>query len=217
MTELIQLLILVLPIHLIVMVAPGPNFVLISTIALSHGRRSAVFAALGISTGSLIWMLSAAIGVASLLIMLPTIGIALNLVGAIYLMYLGFKLWTSPSEFQKSKPIQTGISSFRRGLAINLTSPKSAAYFSGIFAMFISTDTNLLSLALLLSSLFLLSIAWHILLATAFSTSSAIEIYQKASKLINRISALCLVGLGFRLVVTAFRDLKYQANRLQEL
>ncbi|MEM9358880.1 MAG: LysE family transporter [Pseudomonadota bacterium] len=217
MTEVIQLLILVLPIHLAVMVTPGPNFFLLSTTALTDGRRSAVFAAFGIAIGSLIWMLSAALGVAALLKLLPTIGLVLNLVGAAYLMYLGFKLWASSSRIQKSKPIQTGVSSFRRGLAINLTSPKSAAYFAGVFAMFVSADTSFLALFFLICLLFLLSIAWHTLLATAFSTQRAKEIYQIASKPINQVAALCLIGFGLRLVFLVLKDLKYQASRLQEL
>lgn len=217
MIEVIQLLILVLPIHLVVMVTPGPNFFLLSTTALTDGRRSAVFAALGISIGSLIWMLSAALGVALLLKLLPTIGLALNLVGAAYLMYLGFKFWVSSSRIQKPKPTQTGVSSFRRGLAINLTSPKSAAYFAGIFATFISADTGFLTLFFIICLLFLLSIAWHTLLATAFSTQRAKDIYQMASKPINRVAALCLMGFGLRLVFTVLQDLKYQASRLQEL
>ena len=54
------IVIAILPIHFMVMISPGPNFILLSTTALSVGRATAVKSAFGIAVGSLIWMTSPA-------------------------------------------------------------------------------------------------------------------------------------------------------------
>mgnify|MGYP001793563557 CR=1 FL=1 len=109
----------ILPVHLMVMISPGPNFILLSTTALSVGRPTAVRAALGIAVGSLIWMTAAALGVSIILETLPVLGLLLKVAGGLYLIYLGIKLlssngMTAVTDPQNSEDVT--INGFGRGL-----------------------------------------------------------------------------------------------------
>ena len=205
MTDSIALILTFLPVHFAVMVSPGPNFILLSTTALSTGRKDALRAAFGIAVGSLIWMLAAAIGVSALLEALPALGVALKVVGGLYLVYLGYKLWVSRGL--AGNGILSGEArkndSFRRGLISNLTNPKSAAYFGSVFAVFLTGEVSPLALAALIPALFVMSIAWYAALATTFSSTAVRKPYLKYSRLINRISGTLLVALGVKMVGSA--------------
>lgn len=201
--EHIASLILILPVHYAVMVSPGPNFVLLSTMALSISRLAAVQAAFGVAVGSLIWMIAAALGISALLLALPALGTALKVLGGAYLIYLGIKLWRSKGaptgSARTTSPLST-ISSFKRGLFVNLTSPKSAAYFGSIFATFLSDSMPFWFLGALIGGLFLTSIAWHVTLAVLFSTQAVRAPYIRFSKIINRVAGLLLIIFGVRMI-----------------
>ncbi len=196
-------ILLLLPIHFAVMVSPGPNFVLLSTMALSINRLAAVQAAFGVAVGSLIWMVAAALGISAILQALPALGLVLKVIGGTYLIYLGIKLWRSKGAPKGSaRPsLRTPTSSgFKRGLFVNLTSPKSAAYFGSIFATFLSDSMPFWMLGALIGCFFLISIAWHVTLAVLFSTETIRTPYIRFSKVINRVAGSFLIIFGVRMI-----------------
>ncbi|MEO1143310.1 MAG: LysE family transporter [Pseudomonadota bacterium] len=155
------------------------------------------------ATGSLIWMIAAALGISVILETLPVLGWVLKIVGGVYLIYLGIKLWRSAAkktDDEISVPNSSVIKGFRRGLLVNLTSPKSAAYFGSIFAAFLSNNMPIWVISLLISAFFMVSIAWHVALAVVFSTETVRKPYTRFSRLINRVSGSVLILFGGRLI-----------------
>ncbi|WP_164763873.1 MULTISPECIES: LysE family transporter [unclassified Mesorhizobium] len=202
----VDLILAILPIHFAVMVSPGPNSVLLLTTALSSGRSNAMRAALGIAIGSLVWMVGAMVGVSVILEALPALGLALKIAGGGYLIYLGVRLWKADALKPGALGKGNGSSHrnyFRRGLVANLTNPKSAAYFGSIFAAFLTKEVPVVALAIMISLLFLMSIAWHGVLATTFSTNAFRAPYLRHCGLINRITGAILAALGVRLAASA--------------
>lgn len=201
--EHFALILAILPVHFMVMISPGPNFILLSTTALSVGRATAVQAAFGIATGSLIWMSAAALGVSVILETLPVLGQLLKIAGGIYLIYLGFRLLRSMGMAQSStkpSPGATAVHGFGRGLLVNLTNPKSAAYFGSIFAAILTDQIPTWVVVASIGCFFLTSILWHGMLAVAFSWEKIHGPYIRYSRIIDRIAGAVLILLGFRLL-----------------
>ena len=86
---------------------------------------------------------------------------------------------------------------------VNLTSPKSAAYFGSIFAAFLSDQIAIWVLAVLIGCLFLMSILCHVSLALAFSWDFIRAPYIRFSKVIDRMAGALLVVFGIRLLSDA--------------
>ena len=203
-----MLVLTIVPIHFAVMISPGPNFVLLSSTALSIGRRAGIRAALGIAVGSLIWMTAAAVGVTAILEALPILGIILKILGGLYLIHLGFHLWRSKGVVNAAPTMTLGPGmdhGFRQGLIVNLTSSKSAAYFGSIFAAFLTHDVALLVLFSLILCLFCMSVIWHVALATAFSAEKIRRPYLQFAETINKVAGAVLTVLGIRMILTAHR------------
>src|SRR3712207_2297755 len=72
------------------MLVPGPDTLVVLRTALTDGGRSGAWAAAGTALGSLVWGAASVIGVAALLTASATAFSTLKIIGAAYLVYLGF-------------------------------------------------------------------------------------------------------------------------------
>lgn len=121
--------------HLAALVTPGANALLVSQLAASDRTRSALFAALGVTAGAAMWSSAAVLGVNAVFEAFPRFRIALQVAGAIYLLYLATRLWRSPAtpDTDQSRSMSASAA-FRLGLLTNATNPKSALFFGSIFS-----------------------------------------------------------------------------------
>lgn len=128
----------------ITVMSPGPGVLLTLTNAIRHGLPAAIFGFLGLALGIFI---VASISATSLGILLATSSVAfsvLKYVGAVYLIYLGVKLWRSPAkrlEVKKGKNQHPG-KLFMEGLALQVTNPKAIFFFMSVFPQFIDYSTS---------------------------------------------------------------------------
>lgn len=77
---------------LLLTITPGLDMALVLRSALTQGRAHAAVTGLGICTGSLLWGLAAAVGIAALIAASDLAYTALKVVGAAYLIWLGVSL-----------------------------------------------------------------------------------------------------------------------------
>ena len=83
---------------------PGPNNLLSMANGQSYGFSYALLAGLGRIAAFVIMIFLAAIGLASILYASETIFLTIKLVGALYLFWVAYKLWTSRvSEAEEKK------------------------------------------------------------------------------------------------------------------
>ena len=78
--------------------APGPNMLLIMNQSVRFGLRASMASMAGCMTALMIMFTLSALGLGVLLLNSPAIFDALRWAGALYLAYLGYKVWTAPVE-----------------------------------------------------------------------------------------------------------------------
>jgi threonine/homoserine/homoserine lactone efflux protein len=127
----------VLPIFLavsfVLLITPGPDVVFIVATGLSEGRRSALWASVGISLAMFVHSVFAAAGVAAIVSTSPVAFDVIRIGGAAYLAYLAFKCFcTAPEQVIMQASFRSPMRSFKRGFLTNLLNPK-AILFSGVF------------------------------------------------------------------------------------
>lgn len=200
--EYLAIIAAILLVDLLALVSPGPNFVLVSSTAVAQSRKHAILTASGIATGSLAWAVAAALGIVSVFEVFPLLGLLLKVVGVAYLIYLGVTLLRSkgfqPTQGQNPKT-QGVAKGFWRGLMVNMTNPKSAAYYASVFAAFLTPEMPVWVLIFLVSSIAVMSLAWHVVLAIGLSAAPIKARYILASKYVDRLCGGLLVLLGVRL------------------
>jgi RhtB (resistance to homoserine/threonine) family protein len=192
----------------LVIVAPGPDTVVVTKNALLHGRRAALATSLGVNTGLLIWTLAAALGVAAVVRESAVAFTVLKLVGAVYLVWLGFQaLRAAPRHAAPDALHTTGqnprvgaLLGYRQGLLSNLGNPKIAVFFTGLLPQFVSPGKPVLEPFLLLGGLFvLMTVVWLCGYALVAARASALLGRPRVRAALDGVTGVVLAGLGVRL------------------
>ncbi|TDD23066.1 LysE family translocator [Kribbella turkmenica] len=122
---------------------PGPNNLYISLRSLAQGRRAGVVSALAIETGTLVYIVVAAMGLATVVKASPALFTAITLAGALYLASLGVKMLKAPTtEPAGAVPPAPLGRVFRDGVVVNLLNPKAALFFLAFLPQFTTRDAG---------------------------------------------------------------------------
>lgn len=129
-------------IHLMGVMTPGSDFIVVTQSALMHKQRQAFWVVAGIVSGNFIHIAYCILGFALLIQHDPFILQIIKWMGAAYLLYLGIKgLVTKSSDHQKTAEDHSQLNRpFIKGFLCNITNIKAVLYFIGIFSVVIKPD-----------------------------------------------------------------------------
>ena len=82
----------------LILIIPGPTILLVISQALAHGRKSVVPLVAGVIFGDFTAMTLSLLGLGAILSASASLFTILKWIGALYLIYLGIKLWRSNPE-----------------------------------------------------------------------------------------------------------------------
>ncbi|WP_394791550.1 LysE family translocator [Rhodoferax sp.] len=190
------------------MVSPGPSFVLVARTAIGSSRAAGVASAIGMAAGACVLCVVALLGLHALLQQVPLAYWGLKLVGGVYLLYLGFKIWQgakTPLVLADAAPLTRAglLRHFLIGAGTMLSNPKAAVVYGVIFAALLP-HTPSLSLSLALPpSVFLLEGSWYLLVALALSSARPRQKYLQAKTAIDRATGAVLGLLGIKLLLSS--------------
>jgi threonine/homoserine/homoserine lactone efflux protein len=119
-------------VYALAVATPGPGIAAIIARSLAHGSKGAPAFIAGFVVGDLVWFTIAATGLAALAKTAATLFIAIKWAGVAYLLFLAWKLWTSPAERVEVKDDdgrQHGWRAFIASLMLTLANPKAILFF----------------------------------------------------------------------------------------
>jgi threonine/homoserine/homoserine lactone efflux protein len=193
---------------LIVVLIPGTGVIFTVATALAHGRRAAVYAALGCTAGILPHLMATVLGLAALLHVSALAFLLLKFAGVAYLFYIAVMTWRDRRAIVADK--QAGVPGSGAGLALkafllNILNPKLSIFFLAFLPQFVDPVQGppLLQLALLSAVFMLMTFVVFVaygLLAHAFR-STVIEAPRVQSWL-RRGFAGVFAGLGIHLALS---------------
>ncbi|MGC0363148.1 threonine/homoserine/homoserine lactone efflux protein [Rhodococcus sp. 27YEA15] len=187
----------------IVLITPGPDFVLILRHSLANRRTGATVAA-GVVCGMFVHTAAAALGLSALVAARPGLLTVLTYAGAAYLAWLGFSALRSAFRAHGADaslvPMRERIpttTAFRYGFLSNLLNPKALLFFLGLLPQFVEPGAGVVGRTVLLASATVLAAAlwWTGLVVVAASAGRRLR-RPTVSKRIDVVSGVALVGLG---------------------
>ncbi len=190
-------------VHLLALISPGPNVLLVTQTAVSRTRPAGIMTALGIATGALLWSSTAMGGLNFLVDKLAWLYWTLRLLGGVYLLYLGIAMWRRADQAFSSdlqaEP-RTSWQAYRLGIATNMTNPKAAIFFGGIFTAIFPPNLPSWAVMASIGSVFFNSLIFHSGLALFASTQRVKALYDRCKCWVDRATGTVLSFLGLRLV-----------------
>jgi threonine/homoserine/homoserine lactone efflux protein len=183
----------------VVIVTPGPDTALTIRNALTGGRRGGVLTALGVATGQAVWTLAAAAGVAAVLRASEPLFVALRLVGAVYLAFLGVRTLVAAVRGGTESHVQTSHAAgcYRQGLISNLANPKMAIFFTSLLPQFGGASFAALSgLGLVFCTM---TLVWLSAYGVVVAKAGDVLRRGRVRRALDAVTGTVLVAFGLRL------------------
>jgi RhtB (resistance to homoserine/threonine) family protein len=196
-----------LAISVLLIVMPGPDTAVVTKNALLGGRRSGVFAAVGVAIGLTVWTIAAALGVAALLQASATAFLLLKVVGAIYLIWIGIQMLRARDLAAATTRVGHGIDphtvrakALRQGVLSDLSNPKIAIFFTSFLPQFVHGDGPAFAALLFLGLVFAaITLLWLVAYGVAVGHASEQMRRPVLRKTLDRITGVVLIAFGVRL------------------
>ena len=195
---------------LLVITTPGPDTAVTIRSAMAGGLRGGVFTALGVSTGLAIWALAASAGITALLVASEPLFVALKLIGAAYLIYLGvMSLWSAfRAEGWKgvaaagaTRRRMSAFAAYRTGLISDLSNPKIAAFFTSLLPQFVPNAgaAGFFDFAWLGFTFAAITFVWLVFYSWGVARIGDVLRRPKIRRALDAVMGMILVALGLRL------------------
>jgi threonine/homoserine/homoserine lactone efflux protein len=131
-------------IYFLAVATPGPGVAAVIARSLARGTRGAPAFIAGFVIGDLLWFTVAATGLAALAKSAFPVFVAVKYAGAAYLLYLAYRLWTTPArEYDETAatPDQKPLQLFLGSLALTLANPKTMIFFLALLPTVVRLET----------------------------------------------------------------------------
>jgi threonine/homoserine/homoserine lactone efflux protein len=190
---------------LLAMVAPGPDFLLITRLSITRGRVAALRAALGVATGIAAWGTAGFFGIHALFVASPWLYLALKLGGGAYLVVLGVRLFAGswkPAASDRSAVMPGGdVRAFRLGLLTNLANPKAPLFVSSLFAATMPQHPSPVLGIAAIGLMFVIAAGWLGLVVRFLTIRRFAAAFARVRHWIDRVAGVAFMGFGTKLVL----------------
>lgn len=178
--------------------APGPTVTVIIANSLKYGARAGLMNVLGTQAGMLIWLGIAAFGLTAAIAVMGVWFDVLRIGGALYLIWLGIKLFRSNGDLGMGKAVERGPHGFfLQGLMVILSNPKIIVLFGAIIPPFLTKGGDAFTETLLLGGTFTaIALAGDTAYALMAGKAGA-WLSRSRVRAVEVISGLFLIGGGF--------------------
>lgn len=198
-------LLLIVGIHAVALISPGPDFAVVTRLSIVGGRRTGLWAAAGVTAAIGVYVLVSVLGMALLLAALPGLSRILAVVGALYLAWLGVQCLRSKGELPDAQGPQAGHRSFVTGFLTNLLNPKAMLYFGSVLSQAVTPGLHAADIALLWTVLVAESFVWFALVALLFSSRAVLLWLRSRLVWLDRFVGVVLIALAAKVSLVALR------------
>lgn len=190
-------------------ISPGADFAMVTRSSYAQGRKAGLAAAVGIALGVQVHVLYTVLGIAVIISQSPPLFLAMKVLGAGYLIYLGYKSLTNTSRISLDGLAQDNqasvLQALRTGFLTNALNPKTMLFVVSAYTQVVQPGSPL---ALDFAYGAFMSFAhwmWFSLVAVFFSSAALRKAMIERQVMVDRVIGVALIGLGLAVVVAGVR------------
>ena len=190
-------------ITLLAVISPGADFALVSRNSYLYGRKQGIYTAYVIACAVWIHISYSVLGLSFLKHYIPNLLHIIQYIGALYLMYIGYKTFTQQQiSDHATHTLLHPRQAFIQGFLGNSLNPKTTLFVMSIFAQLLRGNHGLMHLigyGMFISASHLL---WFLLISLFCSTPVIRNKILRKQVSINRVIGTVLATLGLCLFLT---------------
>lgn len=192
----------------VVIIVPGPDTALTTRNTLMGGRSCGLATSVGVVQGLTIWTLATSAGLAALLVASEPAFIALKVVGAGYLVYLGAASLVralrddGAAHADEDAPSRrlAPWAAYRQGLLSDLGNPKIAVFFTTLLPQFAPSHGPAFPTMLAFGLLFCaMTLVWLLAYTVVIARAHEALKRPRVRRTLDALTGATLVALGLRL------------------
>ena len=182
-------------------ISPGPDNIYVLTQSIANGRKAGLATTAGLISGCIVHTTLIAFGVSALIAASPKIFWIIKIFGAVYLLFLAYKIFKSDASiaFSEGAPKKSYAALFKQGVIMNILNPKVTIFFLAFFPAFLwEPEGNTVYQFYVLGILFMLlsflifgSFAW-----LAGSISGYLKKHANAGLVLKWLQIIVFVGIA---------------------
>lgn len=194
---------------IVVVITPGVDTVMVLTRSISKGKNAGLYSALGVSLGLLVHTCAATFGLSQILSKSAVAFSIVKYLGVTYLIYLGYKSFTSKSKPIEMKPAEMKVTGMKKifftALLSDVLNPKIALFFLAFLPQFINSNqiNNPIPYLMLGLILFIITLIWCSFLA--LTGSNVARLFNKNKNMerwMNKTTGVIFILLGLKIALT---------------
>lgn len=191
----------------ILAVTPGPGIFYVAARTLAGGRAEGIASSIGTGIGGVFHVAAGALGVSALVLASAELFTALKLVGAAYLVFIGWRTFQSARGEGADLVVSAGAPpvgvwrAMREGILVEALNPKTAAFFLAFIPQFVSPAQGSVALQFIVLGIISVGLNTLIDIGVAFAASRIRAGAASRPNLIRRMRegagvAMALLGIG---------------------
>ncbi len=199
----ISLFISVIGIHLLAVMSPGPDFIMLIRNAITYSRKTGMWTAVGFGLGIGIHVIYSVFGLGFIISKTPWLYNAITYLGAAYLAYIGimsFKSSGSSISIDETKHAHdiSAMKAVRIGFLTNVLNPKATLFFLSLFTILVGPDATTPVLLGLGGVMMVNTVLWFCLLSYLVTHSKILPTFEKFQNVFNKVFGIILMGIAIK-------------------
>lgn len=198
----------ILGVHLLAVMSPGPDFVLVTKNSLSYSRKTGIYTALGIGLGLTIHIAYSLAGLGLILTHNRILFRVIQIIGALYLAYIGFNslysaIINKQQKISKASGHHLNMSwnkALKMGFITNLFNPKVGLFFVSIFTQFFQHSETIATKSIVALSLTIITILYFSMVSYGITVPKIKMLYLKVEHFIEVIFSLALLFIATKIL-----------------
>lgn len=190
-------------------ISPGADFAMVTRSSYAQGRKAGLAAAVGIALGVQVHVLYTVLGIAVIISQSPALFMAMKVLGAGYLIYLGYQSLTNTKRIHLDDVGQGqgrgSLRALRTGFFTNALNPKTMLFVISAYTQVVQPGSSLAQDFAYGAFMSFAHWLWFSLVAVFFSSAALRRAMIDRQRLVDRLIGVALIGLGGTVLVAGVR------------
>ena len=201
-------LLTIVVIHLLAVMSPGPDFVLVSKNSLMHSRKTGILTSIGLALGILVHVAYSLIGIGLIISKSILLFSILKFLCAGYLLYIGYKSLKAKksiiSETIAKPENELGvIAAIKMGFLTNVLNPKVTLFFFALFTQVINPTTPKAIQLVYGLEMSVMTFLWFALVAIVLSHKLIKDRFVSIQHYLEKAFGIILIALGIKVALSS--------------
>jgi threonine/homoserine/homoserine lactone efflux protein len=198
--------------HLIALLSPGPDFILVVKSGIRNTTKNAIGVAFGIASANAIYIILCLIGVGAILASSIVVMTAIKILGGLFLTYIAFMALKSKRKdyefinqsIDRGNPNQSSfLKEFNTGFLSGILNPKNPLFYLSLFSLVLDNNVSIWLKVGLGAWMTCLVFLWDAFIILVLSQEKVKSVFYKIAFYVDKLAGIILGLVGLQLLQSA--------------